>query len=223
MKKVFIGVGHGGKDTGAIGIGGLKEKDLNLNIARACREVLERHNVKVLLSRVTDEDDPASQEVRECNAFTPDLAVDIHNNAGGGDGAEVYYHHLGGVGKSLATHILNEIVNAGQNSRGIKIRKNSSGQDYYTFIRDTKSPAVIVECAFVDNTEDIRVVDTPQGQEQMGVAIAKGILKQLNINYTDNKIYRVQVGAFNTKSNALDLQNKLKTKGFNSIIKEEQI
>lgn len=220
MAKVFIGVGHGGHDSGAIGVGGLLEKDLNLSIAHACRETLERHGVRVLLSRSTDENDPVDQEVRECNAFAPDLAVDIHNNAGGGDGVEIYYHHLGGKGKDLARNILSEIVNIGQNSRGIKVRKDSSGRDYYGFIRDTKSPAVIVECAFIDNAEDIKIIDTPHEQGQMGIAIAKGILRQLNIDYipTNNKIYRVQVGAYKVKSNALDMQNRLKAKGFESII-----
>lgn len=221
MAKVFIGVGHGGSDSGAVGKSGLMEKNLNLSIARTCGLTLERHGVKVLLSRANDELDPVDQEVRECNAFAPDLAVDIHNNAGGGDGAEIYYHHLGGEGKTLASNILGEIVKIGQNSRGIKTRKNSSGEDYYAFIRNTKAPAVIVECAFVD-TEDIKIIDTPHEQEQMGIAIAKGILKQLGIDYVPNvesgKIYRVQVGAYRERSNAVNMQNKLKSKGFDSII-----
>lgn len=221
MKKVFIGVGHGGTDSGAVGKGGLMEKDLNLSIARACGKVLERSGVQVLLSRVTDEHDPVGQEVMECNTFGPDLAVDIHNNAGGGDGAEVYHHFRGGKGKSLAGFIIDEIVKIGQNSRGVKTRVNSSGVDYYQFIRDTKAPAVIVECAFVDNAEDAKILDTLPEQEQMGIAIAKGILKQLGVNYipdSGGKIYRVQVGAYHVKANAVDMQNKLKAKGFNSII-----
>ena len=101
MKKVFIGVGHGGTDSGAVGKGGLKEKDLNLSIARACGAALERHGVKVQYSRTDDTNDPVDQEVRECERFAPDLAVDIHNNAGGGDGAEVFYSRVGGTGKTL--------------------------------------------------------------------------------------------------------------------------
>lgn len=222
MKRVFVGVGHGGSDSGAASKGGLLEKDLNLSIAQACRATLEHYGVRVLLSRMGDEFDPVDHEVQECNAFAPDLAVDIHNNAGGGDGVEIYYHHLGGKGKALASNILGEIVKIGQNSRGIKIRRNSSGEDYYAFIRNTKAPAVIVECAFVDNAEDIKIIDTLHEQEQMGIAIAKGILKQLGISYIPNvesdKIYRVQVGAYKEKSNAINMQNKLKSKGFDSII-----
>jgi N-acetylmuramoyl-L-alanine amidase len=186
MAKVFIGVGHGGKDSGAVG-NGLKEKDLNLAIAKACADVLKDHGVTVGMSRKKDENDDLNEEIRECNAFAPDLAIDIHNNAGGGDGVEAFYHHGGGKGKTLAENVLSEIVSIGQNSRGAKTRKNSRGTDYYGFIRETKCPAVIVECAFIDNAKDIKIIDTAAEQKKMGVAVAKGILKTLDIKYQATK------------------------------------
>lgn len=223
MKKIFLGVGHGGKDSGAIG-NGFYEKNLNLSIALACRDELERHGVTVLMSRTKDEDDTLTEEIKECNAFAPDLAIDIHNNAGGGDGVEAYYHYKGGESKTLADNVLSEIVSIGQNSRGAKTRKNASGKDYYGFIRETKAPAIIVECAFIDNATDIKIIDTAAEQKTMGVAIAKGILKTLNIAYVEPKptasgtIYRVQVGAYSVKENAVNMQAKLKAAGFDAII-----
>lgn len=180
MKKVFLGVGHGGADSGAVG-NGLKEKDLNLGIALACRDELQANGVDVKMSREKDENDPLNDEVAECNAFSPDLAVDTHNNAGGGDGAECWYQHKSGTAKTLADNILSEIVKIGQNSRGAKTRLNSKGTDYYGFLRNVKAPAVIVECAFIDNATDIQIVDTAAEQKAMGIAIAKGILKTLGI------------------------------------------
>ena len=182
IKKVFIGVGHGGDDPGAVA-NGFKEKDLNLPIALKCRDELARHGVVVGMSRTKDENDTLEEEIKECNAFDPDLAVDIHNNAGGGDGAEAWYHIGGGLSKTLATNIMSEISSIGQNSRGTKTRTTSNGLDYYGFIRETKAPAVIVECAFVDNKTDIKIIDTLAEQNAMGVAIAKGILKTLGITY----------------------------------------
>lgn len=184
MPKVFIGVGHGGSDAGAVA-NGLKEKDLNLNIALPCRDVLERHGVVVGMSRTKDENDTVNEEAQESNAFAPDLAVDIHINAGGGDGAEVFYSIAGGIGKTLAENVLNSIVAIGQNSRGIKTRVNSKGGDYYAFIRQTNAPAIIVECAFIDNKADIAIIDTPVEMHKMGVAIAKGILTTLGIAYRE--------------------------------------
>jgi N-acetylmuramoyl-L-alanine amidase len=211
MAKIFIGVGHGGTDSGAVA-NGLKEKDLNLAIAKACAEVLEEHGITVGMSRKKDESDPLNEEIKECNKFAPDYAIDIHNNAGGGDGVEAYYHHGGGKGKVLAENVLSEIVSIGQNSRGAKTRKNSKGKDYYGFIRDTDCPAVIVECAFIDNKKDIKIIDTAAEQKKMGVAIAKGILKTLGIKYKATKkkssatskscLVRVTVSALNIRKGA---------------------
>lgn len=183
-RKVFLAVGHGGSDPGAVA-NGFREKDLNLTIALACRDELERHGVEVGMSRTVDEGETLQQQVSECNAFDPETAACIHNNAGGGDGAEVYHHYGGGKGKILAENILDEIVKIGQNSRGAKIRKNSSGQDYYAIIRDTNCPMALIECCFLDNKKDIQIIDTEAEQKAMGVAIAKGILKTMDINYIE--------------------------------------
>ena len=210
---------HGGSDPGAIA-NNTKEKDLNLSIALACRDVLESHGVSVKMSRTKDENDTISEEIKECNAYSPDLAVDIHNNAGGGDGAEVFHHYGGGVSKTLAENILAEIVTIGQNSRGAKIRKNSNGKDYYAFIRNTTCPAVIVECAFVDNSTDLEILATEGKRQKMGQVIAKGILKTLGIEFQaeTGTIYRVQVGAYKVKANAEDMLKNIKAAGFDAFI-----
>ena len=196
MAKVFLGVGHGGKDPGAVG-NGLHEADLNLAIALACRDELERHGVIVGMSRVTDEYDPVSDEAKECNAFKPDLAVEIHCNAGGGDGAEAFYRANGG-GWELAKNILAEIVKIGQNSRGAKTKTNAQGKDSYYFLRNTDCDDVaLVECAFIDNAKDIQIIDTPGEQKAMGIAIAKGVLATLGIKYKgEKKLVSVQIGTF---------------------------
>ena len=191
MAKVFIGVGHGGKDPGAVA-NNFKEKDLNLDVADAVFDTLERHGVYAMLSRIGDESDTLADRVKECNEYSPDLAVDIHHNAGGGDGAEVFYHYKGGVSKTLAENLLSEIVKIGQNSRGAKIKKGSDGRDYYGFIRETKAPAVIVECAFLDNKSDVQIVDTLPERQAMGKAIAKGILKTLGIAYYEKEAVKEQ-------------------------------
>lgn len=187
MAKVFIGVGHGGSDPGAVGY--IKEADVNLQMALACRDYLQANGVQVGMSRTKDENDDLNEEIRECNAFDPDLCVDIHNNAGGGDGAEVYYHHLGGRSKILAQNIESELKAIGQNSRGCKTRLNSAGNaDYYGFIRLTKASSVIVEGVFVDNKADAAQADTLEEQRTFGIAIAKGILKTLGIQPNNTQI-----------------------------------
>ena len=93
MAKVFIGVGLGGDDPGAVGY--LVEKEINLAEALACRDFLQTHSVEVAMSRTTDENNPVTTEIEKCNAFEPDLSIDIHNNSGGGKGFEAYYRATG--------------------------------------------------------------------------------------------------------------------------------
>ena len=226
MAKVFLGVGHGGNDPGAVKY--LVEKTVNLEIAKYCRDYLAANSVKVLLSREKDENDPLAEEIKECNAFSPDLAVDIHSNAGGGDGFEVYYYHGGGKSKELAQNIEKEVIAIGQNSRGCKTKLNSQGKDYFGFIRQTNAPAVIVEGFFVDNQND-----STQNQNKLklfGEAYAKGILKTLGINTPTNhmppnnnnhKRFKVQVGSFENLKHAENLKNNLSKLGFETFIVTE--
>lgn len=228
MAKVFIGVGHGGKDSGAVGY--LVEKDVNLTMALACRNILVEHGVQVLMSRTKDENDPITDEIKECNAFNPDLAVDIHNNSSKGDGFEVYYYSGGGIGKTLAQNIEKEVIAIGQNSRGCKVKLNSSGKDYFGFIRQTTCPAVICEGVFVDNATDIQIANTELKQKEFGYAYAKGILKTLGISYhtvdddptEKTGLYHVQVGAYSKRENAEAQLSKLRNAGFtDAFIKQD--
>ena len=75
MARVFIGVGHGGTDPGAVA-NGLKEKDLALVTALKCKEVLEAAGVTVGISRKVDEVDKLAEEISEANAFSPDIAIE---------------------------------------------------------------------------------------------------------------------------------------------------
>ena len=188
MKRVFIGVGHGGKDSGAVG-NGLQEKDINLTIALACCDELVRHGVSVQMSRLVDEDDPVSEETKEANDFEPHVAVDIHTNSGAStaDGFEAFAQSKSLESKELAKCIEEEVIAIGQNSRGVKILVNNSGNDYYAFLRNVKTTAVITECAFITNKNDIAIVDEKEEQKAFGIAYAKGILKYLGIAYKETE------------------------------------
>ncbi len=183
---VFSGLGHGGIDPGASG-NNLKEKDIVLVMAQACHDVLVAHDVENPMSRYVDEDDPVEEEVREANASGASLAVDWHVNAGGGDGFEAYCSIQGGLGRTLAENIESEVKALGQNSRGVKTKTGSNGRDYFHFIRETAMHAIIIEAAFIDNARDISILDTIEEQKAFGVAVAKGILKTLGIEYKEEK------------------------------------
>lgn len=187
-KKVFINAGHGGNDSGAVKY--VVEKDVNLIEAKACRDYLIARGVDAYMSQadLNDESQSSTDVLNEIKKFNPDYAIDIHNNAGGGKGFEIYCG-ISGLGTELAKNIEAEVKAIGQNSRGVKTKKNSNGKDYYYFIRQTSCPAVICEGAFVDNKADAEMIDTEVECVKFGEAYARGILKTLCIadSIVDNK------------------------------------
>lgn len=209
MPKVFLSAGHGGADPGAVAHG-LKEKDINLHIMLACNDILLRHGVTTVLSRAKDENDPVSQEVSEANKSGADIAVSFHTNAGGGNGSESFYYSSSSKGIKLAKLCEKHAVALGQNSRGVK------QGDRLLFIKSTKMPAVLCECAFIDNTEDNKIIDTTEEQKDFGVAYAKAILEYFKIPYKEfrEKTYSVQIGSYSSKENATKALSKAVEAGF---------
>lgn len=212
MSKVYLGVGHGGRDSGAVGY--IVEKDVNLQMALACKEYLEQNGVEVKISRVDDSNKELTQRIKECNTYAPDLAIDIHNNAGGGDGFEVYHTLSGGTGKILAQNIEEEVKAIGQNSRGLKTKANSQGKDYFGFIRQITCPSIITETVFVDNQADASQADTLEEQKAFGQAIARGVLKTLGVvtNNTTTTVNTTVQNTVNTTGTIATIQSTLNTR-----------
>ena len=176
MTKVYVDAGHGGSDPGAVKY--LTERDVNLVIAKACRDYLESNGVSVKMSRTSNSTNTSINSMaKEANNWGADYVVSIHNN-----GFEVYHTIGGGKGKTLAANIEAEVKKIGQNSRGLKTKKNSSGTDYFGMIRLTNAPAVICEGFFVDNATDVKIADTAAEQKAFGYAYARGILKTAGIS-----------------------------------------
>lgn len=181
MKSVFLSAGHGGSQPGAVAYG-LKEKDINLQTLLACKEVLEKHNIEVICSRVTDENDPVQEEVKEANNSGCELAVSFHANAGGGDGFEVFCNLKNADAVNLSKLAEKHIKTLGQNSRGIK-----DGMRLY-FVKNTKMTAILLESFFLDNVNDNKIGDTVEEQRKFGVAYAKAILEHFNITYKEETV-----------------------------------
>lgn len=177
--KVYIDPGHGGKDKGAVKY--LVERDVNLVMAKACRDYLKANGVTTKMSRTTNLTRTSiSTMAKKANSWKADYVISIHNNAGNGDGFEVYHTLNGGKGKTLAKNIEAEVKKLGQNSRGLKTKKGNNG-DYYGIIRLTNAPAIICEGVFVDNKKDYKIADTKAEQKKFGYAYARGILKTLGL------------------------------------------
>jgi len=94
LNKVVIDAGHGGNDPGAIGRTGLKEKDVNLDIAKRLSALLRAEGITTVLTRSTDKFIPLSTRVSMANRSGADLFISLHSNAARSrsiNGFEVYY------------------------------------------------------------------------------------------------------------------------------------
>lgn len=221
MSSVVIDLGHVDYSSGAVA-GGFREDFLNKSIGMYAVPELQRHGVNITVTTGI-----LAHRVQVANSIGADMFVSVHNNAGGGDGTEVLY--TSEKGKILAQNILDAIVGAGlNNSRGLKDRDN------LYVLNNTKMPAALVECAFMD-TSDIQAVDTEEERKAFGISIAKGILKTLGISYTNptppkpvesdqsssstETFWRVVTDSYRDKSNADKRVEELKSKfGINSFI-----
>ncbi len=199
--KVFIGVGHGGSDPGAVSK--VKESTANLTIALELKRILEANGFKVGISRTKDENDPLTEEIKEANAFKPDLAVEVHNNAGGGDGFEVFVqtNAYKAKSKTAAQAVEKQVIAIGQKSRGIKTKLNSSGKDYFGWLRQVNAPAILLEGFFVDSNDALGF-DTAAEQKKLAAAYAQGVLDYFGVKKSSS--YEEAKKAVQTKAGLSD-------------------
>lgn len=225
MIKLFIHAGHGGTDRGAIGINGLEERSCNIKIRDALISKLKLHDefqIFVMPEDIDDTSHSASEvatSVNRCEGC--DLAIDIHCNAGGGEGFEIW------VGKSgmcdtVAIEFCNSMKTVGK-VRGIKRKQRDDGRDSLYFIRDIACPSCVLETAFVDNENDSNIlrynIDLVANAYYNAICDYYGVEKKAGGK--KHKYFRVQVGAFEIFDNAVKLCDELIRKGYNCYIKEE--
>lgn len=168
---VIIDPGHGGKDPGAVGLKGLKEKNVILPISLDVSRLLQEKGIQVELTRSADYFVSLQRRADLANQAGADIFVSIHANAVGGDrshinGMEVFYYEHRDLSEAIHRSIVSSI-NVGD--RGVK-----RGQFYV--LRKSGMPASLVEVGFVTGTEDNRKLSNPAYLHKMAQAIARGIL-----------------------------------------------
>jgi len=178
--SVVIDPGHGGPDPGAIGIGGIRETDVVLEVSKIVKKLLSERGVKVRLTRRNEVDLDLPPRVSFANNTNADIFVSIHANASRGkrrdiNGLETFYYR-GWKGRLLAKKIQKQIlrVSPGSPDRGVK-------QGRFYVIKNTKMPAVLVEIGFLTGRLDARRLEKTTHRKRLAYAIAKGILEYLYI------------------------------------------
>lgn len=178
--NICISIGHGksargGYDSGACS-GGFQEFKIAREIGRYIGEAFKDYNCKVDVINY-DATLYLTERIAHVNKHGYDLAMEIHLNAAGGTGSEVYYKHKSATGKKLAAAISKSIANTfGIRDRGAKVKINpSNGTDYFGFVRSCKCESLLIETVFIDTASDRKHVETAAGQKQCAEAIVKAV------------------------------------------------
>ncbi len=177
--SVVIDPGHGGPDPGAIGINGIRETDVVLEVSKIVTKLLTEQGVRVRLTRKNEVDLDLPPRVAFANNSDSDIFVSIHANASRGkrrdiNGLETFYFR-GWRGRLLAKKIQRQIlrVSPGSPDRGVK-------QGRFYVIKNTRMPAVLVEIGFLTGRLDARRLEKTAHRKRIAYAIAKGILEYLS-------------------------------------------
>lgn len=204
---ICLDPGHGGNDSGAIGVNNVYEKNLTLKIAQYCKQELEKYNCHVVMTRTGDTNPSLEERADYAKSQGAQYLISIHLNSaagGGAVGAEVYYPNthwrpdISANGKNVAQAIQSQLVSLGLYDRGIKFRTidtniypdpfrydDSSVADYYGIIRNAKYnglTGMIIEHCFINNVSDYNnYLNSDAKLQKLGVADANGIVSALGL------------------------------------------
>lgn len=192
---VVLDAGHGGNESGAIGPNGLREKDVNLNVVRVAKGVLEARGVPVVETRTGDYRVTLETRAEIVTRLRPLAFVSVHHNSSPdgprpGPGSETYFQIASPESKRLAGLLYEEIVRALSAYQGVawvadadagaKYRPNSRGGDYYGLLRRTAGvPASLAELAFISNPPEADLLARPDVQQVEGEAVARAVIRYL--------------------------------------------
>ena len=186
---ICIDSGHGGNDPGKIGVAGTKEKEVNLAIALKLKKSLEKQNIQVIMTRTDDRNladangtnektSDMKNRVAKMDSEQPDAVISIHQNSytdSTAKGAQVFYYSESKEGKKLAEVLQKSLI---ENADPENHRMAKANTSYY-ILKNTSAPTVIVECGFLSNPEEERLLNTAQYQEKLVDALQKGICEYL--------------------------------------------
>lgn len=174
--RVSLDPAHGGAEHGYTGVGGLREKHLNLGLAVELARLLERHGVSVRLIRDKDVSLPVYERTEMANAWEPDIHICLHHNwnpSPKAQGAATYFFansaYASAAGRRLAGYIVDALT---QELGRVDLHKHGRN---YACLREVKPLAVMVEPGFVSHPEEGPALADPEVVAREAAAILHGI------------------------------------------------
>ena len=201
MKKLVIDLGHGGYDPGAVGKGGTKESDVVLKIGKYLDSMLKEVDLDVRFTRLSDKYVYLGDRVEFANNFGADYFLSIHVNSASDNTDD---KHLNEFCSSLCNEI-SGIFNI--RNRGVKLSKG------LYLLKNTSMKAALLEVDFISNNFCEKDLNNDDNLKAIARVIKDNLLKLYNIE--DNKrLYKVCIGCYKERSNAIKVLNVAKSKGF---------
>ena len=173
LRDLTIGLdaGHGGEYPGAVSPSGLVEKNVNLDIIRHIRRILESKGAKVVMTRTGDTGPSMGERKRIWREAKVDLAVSVHNNSGGGalasPGTAVLYKHL--FCRPLAQAVTGRLLETGLPLFGIVQNFN------FSLNGPTEFPEVLVEGMFLSSLREEELLADPEFRRKVAEKIVAGL------------------------------------------------
>lgn len=192
MPNIIIDAGHGGEDGGAV-VDDVIEKDINLAISKDVSDLLNFFGYDITMTRTGDfslSDEGNSIKSRKnsdmkarlklFNSDKNNLVISIHQNKfsnASSKGTQVFYSPNNENSKKLADCIKQSVKSALQPEN---IRESKAAGSGIYLLKNSKQPAVIVECGFISNKEECRLLLDEKYQKEMALAISTGFLDYQN-------------------------------------------
>ena len=211
--KWYLDFGHGGKDSGAIGPTNLKESDIALKIGMMVKENLENAFEKVITTRDNDKYYSLDYRTKKANNENSDYFISIHLNSAtntSAKGCEVWLYDENSKLQTLANSLCNNLATKMNTpNRGVKYSKKLA------VLKNSKMPALLIEIDFISNKEVEKSLRNDNHLKNIADTISSTLLSFVNKSIIDDGVfYRVCIGSFNNKDNAVNLKNEAISKGF---------
>ena len=192
---IIIDAGHGGDDGGAVSVGGICEKDLNLSMSKSLSSNLEAMGYHVIMTR-TDDNDTYGEEgfnkrkdilnrLKYTEQYPNSLFISVHMNSSTSStdkGFTVFYGEKNELSKKIAENIYYAVENFAYTSR---LRDVKEAPDSVYLMNNCTVPAILVECGFISNKTDEALLIDEKYREDLSYILACGIDKFcIENNYT---------------------------------------
>lgn len=229
MTLIYLDGGHGGKDSGAVG-NGLQEKNIVLDICRRIENELKSYDCRVMQSRTADTYLTLAERAAKANKAKATVFVSVHVNAARTTSARGFETFRYSTAPAKTTAFQNVLHAEIMKSIGSAITDRGNKSANFHVLRETAMPAVLTENLFISNVADAELLDAASFRQKIAEGHANGIVKFLGLKKierppqpppTNNKLYRVQVGAFAEKENADAMAQDLKRQGYRPYVKYE--